>query len=232
MQEVRIVAKSRKIDITVPVGDGPAIITGGLGGWRTVERLGDIAFSTWEGQEPLGQDVPILLDGAGRSPRSVERPLNAILKLGRDGIDGQGNPPPVFRMWGPIFFPGRNWVLGDGGIELGTDDTWRLDDGTLIRQSLVLHCTEYLDPGAPRRSKRRNLGEAEETLPEHQRGEPAKTGGTAFPGKSYTTSAGETLVSIAAKLYGNWEAWKALAAKNGLKQANAKLPVGTHLQLP
>lgn len=231
MQEVRIIAKSRSIDITVPMGDGPAVVTGGLGGWRTVERLDDIAFSSWEGQEPLTQDVPILLDGWGRNPASVERQLQTIFKLGRD-FSGPRSAPPVFTVYGPVFFEGKNWVLGDGGIELGTQDTIREDDGTLVRQSLVLHLLEYVNPNQIKRDKHHDVKGAEEVTPEHQRGEPAKTGGTAFPGNSYTTKQGDTLVSVAAKLYGNWEAWKALGAKNGLKEANAKLKPGTVLLLP
>jgi hypothetical protein len=232
VQEVRIIAKSRQVDITVQMGDGPATITGGLGGWKTVERLDDIAFSSWEGQEPLTQDVPILLDGAGRNAQSVERELNTIFKLGRD-FSGPRSAPPVFTLYGPIYYPGKNWVLGDGGIELGTDDTWREDDGTLIRQSLVLHMIEYVNPNQIKRNKHHDVKPAEEVAPEHQRGEPAKTGGTAFPGKSYTVQAGgQSLVEIAAFLYGNWEAWKALGAKNGLKEANAKLKSGTILLLP
>jgi phage tail protein X len=231
VKEVRIIAKSRSIDITVQMGDGAAVITGGLGGWKSVERLDDIAFSSWEGQEPLTQDVPILLDGWGRNPESVERQMNTIFKLGRD-FSGPRSAPPVFTVWGPIFFEGKNWVLGDGGIELGTADTIREDDGTLVRQSLVLHLMEYVNPNQVKRNKHHDVKGAEEVTPEHQRGEPGKTGGTAFPGNTYTTQQGDTLVSIAAKLYGNWEAWKALGAKNGLKEANAKLPAGTHLILP
>lgn len=231
MQEVRIIAKSRGIDITVQAGDGTAVITGGLGGWKTVERLDDIAFSSWEGQEPLTQDVPILLDGWGRNPQSVERELNTIFKLGRD-LNGPRSAPPVFTIYGPVYYPGKNWVLGDGGIELGTDDTIREDDGTIVRQSLVLHLTEFVNPNQIKRNKHHDVKEAEEVLPEHQRGEPAKTGGTAFPGKTYTSQQGETLVSIAAKLFGNWEAWKSLGAKNGLKNANAKLKPGTVLLMP
>jgi hypothetical protein len=236
VQEVRIIARSRKIDLSVSMGDGPAVLTGGLGGWTTVQRLDDIAFSTWEGQEPLTQDVPILLDGWGRFPKSVEGDLQTIFKLGRD-FDGPRTAPPVFKVWGPIFFPGKNWVLQAGGIDLGTDDTIRLEDGTLVRQSLVLHLTEYINPNQIQRTKHHDVKGAEEVTPEHQRGEPAKSGGTAFPGKTYRVGGGksgngESLVEIAALLYGRWEAWKAIAAKNGLKEANAKLRPGTQLLLP
>lgn len=227
MQEVRIIAKSRKIDITVQIGDGPATLTGGLGGWKTVERLDDIDFSSWEGQGPLMQDVPILLDGWDRNPQSVERELNTIFKLGRD-FSGPRSAPPVFTLYGPVYYPGKNWVLGDGGIDLDTDGTIRLDDGTLVRQSLVLHLIEYVNPTQIRPNKQHKIGP----------GEVVPGGGASllFPaevvGGTYTTKAGDTLQKIAAKLYHEWEAWKAIGAKNGLNDPNAKLPVGTKLILP
>jgi nucleoid-associated protein YgaU len=230
LQEVRIVAKSPRIDIIVPMGDGPAVVTGGLGGWQAVERIDDIAFTTWEGQEPLTQDLPLLLDGNGRTPRSVQAELNTLLQLGRSFNHKERSAPPVFKVWGPMQFgEGKNWVLGDGGIELGTDDTWRLDDGTLIRQSLVLHLIEFVNPQVIRRKGSKiALGP----------GKVVPGGGASllFPnevvGGTYTTKVGDTLSSIAAKLYDGWEAWEPIARKNDLTDPNRKLPVGTKLILP
>jgi hypothetical protein len=239
INKLRILSQQANIDLTVHMGDGPATITGGLGGWKEVERLDQTSITTWEGRGAVTQDVPVLLNGfewwshkEGRMiPTSSVQPLlQEILKLGLE--------PFVFSIEGAIHFPKKHWVLPDGGIERGTDDTIREEDGMLVRQSLVLHLMEYVNPKkAIVRNPKIGLGEAEEVTPANQRGEPGKTGGTAFPGKTYTVGQGkngngETLVEVAALLYGRWEAWKALGAKNNVRDANRKLKPGTNLVLP
>lgn len=227
MRELRIIAKSRKIDITVPMGDGPATITGGFGGWKPVERLDDIAFSSWEGQEPLTQDVPILLDGWGANPQSIERQLNTLFKLGRD-FTGPRSAPPPFKVWGPVYYPKKTWVLGDDGITLGTDDTIRLEDGTVVRQSLTLHMMEFVNPNQIRQDSHHSIGPG--------RVVPGGGDSLVFPaevvGGTYTTKEGDTLQKIAARLYGEWQQWKAIGRKNGLTDPFAKLPAGMKLILP
>jgi phage tail protein X len=228
VQEVRIIAPSLKLNTTVQMGDGPATITGGLGGWQTVERVDDIDGTSWEGQEPITQDVPLLLDGhpawdrgAQRvTPRrSVEGELLTLFKLGRDP---DGGSPAVFQLEGPIYFPKKHWVLGSGGIDLNTDDTIRGGDGMLVRQSLTLHLTEYV-PLIPRKRKKPAIGEAV-----------AVQGlGEAVP-VEYTTRQGDTFIAIAGRLYGQWPIWEAIADKNPKFPRNpmTPLPVGVELTLP
>lgn len=217
MREVRIIADGPKIDISVPMGDGPATITGGLGGWQSVERIDDLALTTWEGQEPLTQDVPLLLDGWDRHPQSVERELTTLLKLARDFTSDEREPPPVFKVFGPIFFEGKNWVLPEGGIELGTEDTIRLEDGTLVRQSLVLHLLEFVNSDVIKRRKKGGIG---------------RKPGSAKP-LSYDTVEGDTFLKIANKVYGEWERWLEIANKNPqyVHQPFIPLPTGRTLKL-
>src|SRR4029079_19059428 len=106
--------------------------------------------------------------------------------------------------WGPIYFEGKSRVLPDNGIELDAESVIREDDGTLVRQALTLHMLEYIAPDRVRLRKKRNA----------PKGHPENTGGTPFPGRTYTTKAGDTLHSIAANLYGDWHEWKAIAKKN------------------
>lgn len=210
MKEVRIVAKSHKIDITVPLS-GVATLTGGLGGWTTVDRADDLSLTDWNGQEPLTQDVPLLLDGWDRTPRSVERQLNTIFKLGRDFNHKDRERPPVFKVEGPVFYSGKYWVLPSGGIELGTDDTIRLEDGTLVRQSLVLHLLEHVRA---------------DVLREHRKSKGiAKRPGDAIP-LTYDTRQGDTLMSVATDQFGDWTRWAEIAKKN------PRIEVGPFARLP
>jgi hypothetical protein len=225
-REVRIVASNPEINISVPMGEGPATIVGGLGGWREVERQDDISATDWGGQEPLKQDVPLMLDGWGRR-ESVERELRTLFKLGRDAAGGE-SVPPVFKVYGPIHFdaftyPKMRWVLGAGGIELSTDEdeVIRGTDGTLYRQGLTLHLMEYVRADQIKLKGRRGRG----------RKGPA-TGGTEAPPRTYTTKKDDTLVEIAKRFYGDWTVAKEIGKRNDIGDIHRKLPAGKKLRLP
>jgi hypothetical protein len=204
------------------MGDGPAIITGGLGGWQVVPRQDDVGSTDWEGQEPLTQDVPLLLDGFP-DDESVEREWNTVKKLGRDAV-GDERVPPVFKVWGPIEYggEGKAWILPDNGIQPNAQSIIRRDDGELLRIEFTLSLLEYIRPDTIKRHKKKKS----------KRGNPAKTGGTAFPGTSYTVRKGDSLVSIAKDLYGDWKRWADIGKLNGLHDANRQLPAGMKLRLP
>lgn len=226
MKPIHFRADDPPIDIEVPVGNLGAQLVGGLGGYQEVERQDDVSLTDWSGQEALKQDISILLDGYAKGD-SVERELNTILKLGRDP-NGE-RVPPVFKVFGPVYLPGKSWVLPPDGIDLtgGEIETIRRrGDGELLRQEVILHLLEFIPPEQLRLRKRKK------TL-KHQRGEPARSGGTAFPGKSYTVqSGGETLIEISTKLYGTWKEWKAIGERNGIADPHRKLPAGKVLKLP
>jgi len=219
MKQVRILAKDPDIDITLPMGASPAQIVGGLGGWEEVDRQDGIAVSDWSGQSLLKQDISLLLDDYPAG--SIERELNTLMKIGRDP-NGEENVPPVFRVYGPVFYPGKAWVLPEGGIELAEGDIEtirRKGDGELQRQEVVLHLMEFRRPDTIRvRGKKK------------RRHRPA-TGGTEAPGNTYTTKQGDTLISIAAKLYGDWKRWKEIGDKNDIRDPHRKLPTGRKLRL-
>lgn len=213
MKKVRIIATDPAIDITVPMGDGPATITQGLGGWQVVDRQDDIAATDWTGQEPLVQAVPLLLDGFSKG-ESVERDLNTIFKLARDVV-GDEHIPPIFKVFGPIYFSHKEWVLPDGGIELDSASVIREDDGTLLRQALTLRLLEYVKP---------------DTITIRGKGKQRTGLGKARP-VSYTTRAGDTLAKIAARIFGDWTRWKEIGRKNGISDPNRVLRAGRVLAL-
>jgi len=215
MKPVRIVAKDPAIDITIPMGDGPAIPTGGLGGWVPVELQDDVDAVDWEGQRGLGEDVPLLLNGLEQDD-PVDREWNTVKKLGRDP-NGDERKPPVFRVWGPLDAPeGKAWVLPDNGIEV-LEMSKRKGDGALLRVEFVLHLLEYTAPEVIK-ARRRKKGKA--GLSQN-----VAVGGT------YTTKAGDSLISIAARLFNDWKRWKGLGEANGISDPNRKLPAGRVLKV-
>jgi hypothetical protein len=157
---------------------------------------------------PFMQDVPVFLDGYAKG-NSVQGQLDKLMSLG--GEDGA-----VFRAFGPIHRSGIRYVYG-GEPEFG--ETIRDNDGTLLRQRLTLRLMEYVPPDVVRLRRKRKKKKP-------------STGGTSFPGNRYTTKSGDTLVKIAAKLYGDWRRWRQIAQKNGLRDPNKSLKPGTTLKLP
>lgn len=224
-EKVHIVCRNPAIDVHVLMGDGAANLPGaGLGGWTSTSVIDDEALSTWEGQTQLAQDLPLMLDGWGMDPKPVQGALNTLMKLALPRPNSPVPSPPVFQVFGPVHFPGRSWVLPEGGIELSTDEdeVMRDGNGTLLRQALTLHMVAY----------NRNSGKK----PKPKRvpiGDPAKTGGTAFPGNHYVTRKGDTLQSVATDIYGEWQAWKTIAEKNPNLPKNpaTPLPLGIGLVL-
>lgn len=209
MREVRIIAQSSAIDITVPMGDGPATITAGLGGWQSIDRVDDLALTDWSGQAPLEQDVPLILDGFTTGD-SVERELTTLFKLARD-FSGEKTAPPVFKVFGPVFFEGKSWVLPEGGLELDTASTIRRDDGELLRQALTLHLLEFVKPDVLKeRKKHKGIG---------------RRPGPGIP-VAYSTRQGDTFEKIAGRIYGDPSRWREIAKKN------PKYPLNPWLSIP
>jgi LysM repeat protein len=213
MKPIRIIAKDPGIDIEIPMGDGPAIPTGGFGSWIAIPRQDDVAVTDWEGQEPLTEAVPLLLDGYAKGD-SVQREWNTVKKLGRDP-NGDERRPPVFKVYGPIDAPeGKSWVLPDGGITPNTASIIKSNDGDLLRIEFTLSLLEYVRPDTIRRrtKARRGIGKGQAL--------------------TYTTRAGDTLESIAARVLGDRKLWKALGKKNGLHDPLRSLPANRTLNLP
>ncbi len=219
MKPIRIISQDPGIDISVPVGNLPATLVGGLGGWREVERQDDLSVSDWDGQELLKQDISILLDGWATN-ESVDRQLNTILKLGRDSRGEHA--PAVFRVSGPVYFEGKAWVLPPDGIDLtgGEIETIRRQgNGELLRQEVILHLMEYRRP---------------DTIKVRRKGKHRDRTGVS-PGRplTYTTVKGDNLQKIAAKpgIFGDWKRWKEIGDKNGLADPHRVLPAGMELRL-
>jgi hypothetical protein len=230
MKPVRIIAKNPEIDITVPMGDGPAYPTGGLGGWVPVPLVDDVAGVDWEGQDGLTEDLPLLLNAYGSIERGdgftppdrnddVEREWNTIKKLGRDP-NGDERRPPVFKVYGPTDSPeGKAWVLGADGITVNPESILKRNgSGELLRIEFTLHLLEYIAPEVIKDRKRKK----------HKR---AGVSDNVAVGGTYTTQKGDTLTRIAARLLNDWKRWDEIGNKNGLSDPNRVLPAGKRLRL-
>lgn len=131
------------IQLSYPLGDGSALVTGGYGGWEEVARPKRKGFADWQGAPLLRVSVPILLDGW--ADETSVQPWVA----GLEWLAGEdGGRPPVFKVTGgnqgdgyrPVPHMGYKWVIES--LEWG-DDTLRSDNGIVLRQSVTVNLMEY-----------------------------------------------------------------------------------------
>jgi hypothetical protein len=216
VKQVRIVARDPDIDISVPMGNESAKPVGGLGGWKEVERQDDLSVSDWDGQPLLREDVALLLDEYPGG--SVQREWNTIKKLGRDP-NGDEKVPPVFRVYGPLDYSGKAFVLPEDGIEIldGEIKPIKRHDGDWQRIEFILHLMEYRRPDTIQVRRKKKSRSRMGVGPGHP--------------LTYTTVAGDTLVKIAAKVFGDWKRWKEIGDKNGIADPHRVLPAGRGLAL-
>lgn len=207
--EVRITYD--KTTLFVGLGDGPAQISDGYGGWVTVERPKDEGITRWLNQPNLRMTLPLLVDNFGGA-RGVERDRDRILRLGRRG-DGD-RQPPIFRVAGAVPFSNARWVLE--GVEMG-DALY--EDGHLARQFLTLTLLSYERPDTAKFGRRHG-----------------GSGGLYTP--LYTVKEGDTLRKIAAKLKPDAspeerrDYARAIGKLNGIDDVRRELNVGRELRLP
>lgn len=196
------------ISLRLRMGEGPAQMSGGVGGWEEVSRPGRKALTVHTSQPRITQTVPVLLDG-WEAGESVDDEKARVIRLGQK--DEQGNPPPVLRLSGPVHMTKLRWVLSD--VSWG-DRVIRRRDGVLVRQDATLTFEEYVEPDRIRLRKGPRSG---------------NRGGGVGPGDffPYRSREGDTLARIAARLLGSAHLYKLLANNAGIRDPNKKLPPGT-----
>lgn len=208
-----ITCRNPPVRMEMHMGDGPATPTAGVAGWEEVQRIERPAMTSFTGLPAFQQDVPIMLDGWFEG-ESVEPKLQELLSLKH----------AVFVAEGPIFESGSKFVFGD---EPEYGEMIRRTDGTLVRVRLTLKLMKFVRPDLAGHERKHKAKSERGRI-----GNPAKSGGTPFPGFRYTCSAGDTLVKIAIKLFGEQGRWKEIGKLNGISDPHRKLPVGKVLKLP
>jgi hypothetical protein len=131
--------------VVVLLGETPAHVTSGYGGWTVVARQRRVGLSVWNGREPIKMDVPILFDGvADEISQEV-----AISRLSRMAlISSHSSEPSVVTVSSKgVPKPGpKNWVIES--LDWGTDVIWDFSSkGVMarLRQDCVVHLLQYVD---------------------------------------------------------------------------------------
>lgn len=212
-ETLTITCRNPPLQMSIRMGDGPATPTAGVAGWEEIQRIEDRAMTSRVGLPAFQQDVPIMLDGWIEG-KSVEPRLRKLLSLKHS----------VFVAEGPIFESGSKFVFGD---EPEYGEMIRRTDGTLVRVRLTLKLMKFVRPDLAGHERKHKAKSERGRI-----GNPAKSGGTPFPGFRYTCSAGDTLVKIAVKCYGDRSRWKEIGKLNHITDPHRKLDAGKVLKLP
>jgi|SRR5215831_960970 len=172
---------SNGTSVTMFRGDGAPKMTAGGGGWTTVDRPRRIGMTVWNGRDPYGMDVPVLFDGYIDS-RSVE---GDIAKLNQMQMGAALNQPPTVMIDGQVPVKGIRWVIT--GIDWGDNVYW--DAAGRQRQDAVVHLLQYVKE------------ERVDVIGKDPTPTPAR----------WVTKKGDTLRSVAARVYGDSSQWKVIA---------------------
>lgn len=199
--EIRIEADGFKMRLDI--GDGPAKLKDGFGGYTAVDRPDDVALTEWTGQGPIRIDVPVRLDRYAEG-QSVEADFYRVLSLGRRRRNPSRRPRP-FRVTGPIPFSGERFVL-ESTPE--TSDEIRGPQGELQRIHMVLPLMEYVRSDQVEIS-RKGVGK-----------------------NRYKVRKGDTLRSIAKKVYDDVAWARLIGRENGIRDVRRELKPGRILRLP
>ena len=214
--EIRL--RGKKFEFSVPLGDGPVVPTAGGARIEEVTRPERPGLTVYEGDDLIRVDVPVFWNGWPKRDISAHRDQVLNLCEGRNG-----NPPPDFTASGPMPYSGMRFMMA-GLPEWGEERSVRINNQIrLVRQKLTLKLVQFEDPDAIR--FRRDKG------PQAWRGS-AKSGGTSAPPHKIVTREGETLLQIAADVFGDPSRAKDIGKLNDIRDVRKKLPAGKTIVLP
>lgn len=183
--------------------------TDGLGGWQEVARPRRESLTEYVGHGVGKLDLPLMLDGFPHT--SVQADLDWLDDLGRRA----GNQSPVFKVTGPVYLSGNLFVMASAP-DFGAFER-RMSDGALVRQEITLHCWKYIA--------------ADVTISSSPAKKHAGSSSSGSHPKTYTVRSGDTLLTIAAKVYHDAAKWHQIASANRLRDPNY-LKAGQVLKLP
>jgi hypothetical protein len=133
---VNFYALDGSVELTAMMGDGPATLTGGVGGWQEEVRHGAAPVTWWDAPAAYRQSIPLMFYGSA----SQEGAIQALYRLARPGPHGR--PPPAVMIAGQaIWRADIVWVIE--GIDPGTKVRRRASDGQVTRHDFTVRLLQY-----------------------------------------------------------------------------------------
>lgn len=211
---VNFYALDGSVDLTVMMGDGPATLTGGQGGWTEEQRRGLPPAIWWDSPSAYRQSIPILFDG-----RDQEGSIQALQLLAGPDRRHPRTPPPQVAIAGPaIWRADLTWVIES--ITPGTKVERRAEDGHVTKQDYTVNLLEYngVEVIVERSPSRQAAGQGGSNKPSRARA-------------TWKVKRGDTLRKISVAAYGDDKYWKAIANANKIRDGRT-LTVGQVLKIP
>lgn len=210
--EVMIATVTGSLSVIGLLGETPARITDGVGGWEVVERPRRAALTHYKGRSPFQMQINLMFDG-WLNEESQELKLKKLTWMGLPPKKGK-DPDPV-RLYGALPFPsGGDWIIND--LDYGNNVIWAAVEQdkppVRLRQDVTVTLLEHISADRVE-LLRSNIG----LKPAH----PAV----------YTVKKGDTLKSLAAKFYGDYKLWHKIAKANNIRDPS-KVKVGQVLRIP
>lgn len=210
------------------LGDGAPEITDGYGGWEAIARARNVAFTQWNGRNPLTIKIPILFDNFAEGT-SLEDDIRQLEKMAGAEINMKQPPLVLIDSNGVVPHDAHDatqndWVIQ--GIEWGDSD--RNQSGNRVRQAANVIVMEYtyddviggIGARPSSKSKKKARGK---TKRRHY----------------IVRGASETLVSIAHTQLKNSHLWRHIRSANKNKSGKPiyrdpykVIPMGTVLVMP
>jgi hypothetical protein len=204
-------------DFRCYLGNGRPKVSAGGAEYEALRRPQSAAATVFQGNALLALDVPVLFDGWG--PSGQRRDIGPRVEQVYGLCFGAGRrPPPNFIATGPFPFSGSRFQMS---LPEELDEPRPIvgEGGTLFRQALMLKLVEYNDPTAIRWKGASETGKS-------------RNGGTTAPPSSIVLRQSESLLQVAAAVFGDPGEAAAIGRVNGIQDLRKKLKVGTRLKLP
>jgi nucleoid-associated protein YgaU len=215
----------RPLQQPTQLGDGPATVTQGYGGWQEIARPGRRSATTWSGFQPFAIDLPLMLDGFDQDV-SVEPAITALEAMAGRGSRAPGGEPPklIVNTAGvmpqdSVAYPDGRWVIT--ALDWDAEGTIVGDAGDRVRTAVRVSLLQHLDANT-----------LEDRLVAEIRRRSSTASGKSGRQRTYRAKQGDTLVSIARSQLHDPGRWPDIKKLNGIRDPRAALKPGRVIKLP
>jgi hypothetical protein len=203
------------------LADGAAVVTEGYAGWAVIDRPREVGVVEWQGRKPMLIEIPFLIDywfdenDVNTPGKKCEDQIKTLERL--CGIGGHRQPPIcTVNANGAIphdysINKKNSWVIEgvtwDQSVELR-----RGDNGRRLRAGGTIQIRQYIAA--------RDI--MHKLKPRERARQPS----------FWRVKKGDTMMSIAKRVYEDPNKWKIIADANGFRDRRRPLKIGDKLKIP
>jgi len=213
---------SNGLDFICHLGATSSYLSGGYGGWQTVQRWRRVALTQFQGAEPVRMALPIIFDGF-RSGEGQEDKISKLERMARPPAPGK--EPPTIQINGAVIRPDiKKWVIESLDYSQQQHVIWTVHNGVPVRlrQDVIVNLLQYIDDD---RVALQTVGTGF--------GAGGNPGGArpAPKHKWHVVKTGETIWQISKEEYGNAKWYRDILKANHLRSPSS-IRKGMRLKMP